>query len=377
MQRSRFGLVETRLFVPGLGRRGRWRGLVVVIAAMGRIAAACGGSDDGRSGAGSESQQADAQAEQPATADLSGTIAIAGSSTVFPIAEAWAEDFGIENRRVRVNVASIGSGAGFERFCNSETDVSNASRAMKASQAATCANNGVDLIEIPVAFDGPTVAVNIENDWVDFLTLDELARIFGPAGAAKTWAEVRDGWPDERIRILSTGSDSGTFDYFSDTVNGEAGVQSTQDTQFSEDDNVLVLGIDGEASALAYFGFAYFVGNRERVRAAPIHTGVGAIGPTSETIESGTYAPLSRPLSIYVKVASLVRPEVRAVVEWALTTGRRLIGHSSVGDVQLPGGLYAASLARVASGDATGALAATATAGATLEEIRLGRGGPF
>ena len=322
---------------------------------MALIAAGCGGAG---------------QTEQAAPR-LSGTIEIAGSSTVFPIAEAWAEEFGLATDGVHVNVASIGSGAGFERFCNGETDITNASRSMHASEEEICAANGVTFIEIPVAFDGLTVVVNINNDWVDYLTVDELAKIFGPADFAVTWADVRPGWPDSRIGIFSPGSDSGTFDYFSDVVNGEEGVQRTDNTQFSEDDNVLVQGINGELGAVGYFGFAYFINNQKRVRAVPIDPGTGAISPTIETIENGIYAPLSRPLFIYAKVESLTRPEVKAFLEWALTTGRILVDDPSVGYVQLPDALYAASLARVEDGSATGALMAHAPEGATLADIYI------
>ena len=302
---------------------------------------------------------------------LSGTVEVAGSSTVFPIAEAWAEEFGLEEPGVRVNVASIGSGAGFERFCNGEIDISNASRAMKREEAATCAGKGVEFLEIPVAFDGLTVAVHPDNDWADFLTVAELGKIFSASDFAETWADVRAGWPDEKVVVFSPGSDSGTFDYFTDVVNGAEGVQRTQDTQFSEDDNFLVQGISGVRSAVGYFGFAFLVNNPDRVRAVPIDGGGGPISPSAETIESGIYAPLSRPLFIYVRTSSLQKPEVRAFVDWALTTGRLLVDDPTVGYVRLPETLYAASLARVASGEPTGALMATATAGATLSDLFL------
>lgn len=378
MERLRLNLPLLRPF-----GQGGWLTLIAVIAAIAVVAAACGGDDDDDESSASQAaqtEQTDAeeqaeeqaeQAEEQAVADLRGTIEIAGSSTVFPISEAWAEEFGIENSGVRVNVASIGSGAGFERFCNGETDISNASRAMKAEEAEICAGNGVEFIEIPVAFDGLTVAVNIENDWVDFLTVAELGHIFGVEGFATTWADVRDGWPETTISIFSPGSDSGTFDYFSDEVNGEEGVQRIDRTQFSEDDNVLVQGIDGETGAVGYFGFAYFVNNQDRVRAVPIDGGAGPIGPTIGTIEDGTYAPLSRPLFIYAKVESLSRAEVTAFVEWALSQGRVLIDDPTVGYVQLPDAIYAASLARVASGEATGALVANAADGWTLADLFL------
>jgi phosphate transport system substrate-binding protein len=376
-------LARMRRNLPVIERlRGTWLTLLVVVAAVAVVATACGGADDNDASTTSQADQtvqaaADGQAEanerasaeEQAGADLSGTIEIAGSSTVFPISEAWAEEFGIENSGVRVNVASIGSGAGFERFCNGETDISNGSRAIKASEAETCGGNGVDFIEIPVAFDGLTVAVNIDNDWVDFLTLEELRKIFGVKSFADSWAEVRAGWPDERLSIFSPGSDSGTFDYFSDEVNGEEGVQRTDSTQFSEDDNVLVRGIDGERGGVGYFGFAYYINNQDRIRAVPIDAGAGAVAPSIEAIEEGTYAPLSRPLFIYVKTSSLERPEVRAFARWAMTTGRALVDDPTVGYVQLPDTIYAGNLDRIDSRGPTGSSLLQAEDGATLTEI--------
>jgi len=341
-----------RLVAAWLGRWTARRTLFVGVTVIAVLLAACSGYNTGGGGSG-----------------LSGTVEVAGSSTVFPIAEAWAEEFGLEEPRVRVNVASIGSGAGFERFCNGETDISNASRAMTVEEAATCAGNGVDFIEIPVAFDGLTVAVHPDNDWVDFLTVDELGKLFGVTAFAETWDEVRAGWPDEKVVLFSPGSDSGTFDYFTDVINGEEGVQRTQNTQFSEDDNVLVQGVGGVRSAVGYFGFAFFVNNQERVRAIPIDGGGGAIAPSRATIESGVYAPLSRPLFIYVRISSLQEPEVRAFVDWVLTTGRLLVDDPTVGYVRLPKALYTASLGRVSRGVATGALMETAPAGATLVDL--------
>lgn len=337
-----------------LGRR-RGPALAALIAAAALVAAACAGGDSGNGGG----------------TRLSGTIEMAGSSTVFPIAEAWAEEFGLQERRVRVNVASIGSGAGFQRFCNGETDISNASRPIKPSEVERCGGNGVAFIEIPVAFDGLSVVVNVENDWVDFLTVAELARIFGPTDFAKRWSEVRPTWPEERIGLFSPGADSGTFDYFTDEINGAEDVQRTENTQFSEDDNVLVQGVAGETGGIGYFGFAFLVNNADKIRAVPIDPGTGGVSPSIATIADGSYRPLSRPLFIYVTVESLARPEVQAFVEWALdaNNGRRLVDDPTVGYVQLPDAVYAASLARVRAGQATGSLHLEAPAGATLEEV--------
>lgn len=298
-----------------------------------------------------------AAACQPVGSDsgLRGRVEIDGSSTVFPITEAMAEEFQLANRGVRVTVGVSGTGGGFERFCAGETDISDASRPIKPSEEAEtlCAAAGIEFVELPVAFDGLTVAVNPDNDWVDFLTVEEVRHIFRPEDPAMNWREVRDGFPDEEIVVFAPGADSGTFDYFTETINGESGAHRSDNTTFSEDDNVLVIGVSGERGGIGYFGYSYYVNNANRLKAAPIvnpATGEPVL-PSLETINSGAYAPLSRPLFIYVAADALSRPEVAAFVEFYLTEGRPLIDAPEVGYVQLPDVLYERNLERLRERD--------------------------
>lgn len=273
------------------------------------------------------------------TTGLGGTIAIDGSSTVFPIMEAEAEEFSLINRGVRVTVGVSGTGGGFQRFCNGETDISNASRPIKPSELEKCALAGIDFVEIPIAFDGLTIAVNPDNDFVDFLTIAELSHIWRPDSPANLWSEVRPGWPDEEITLFGPGPDSGTFDYFTETVNGQSGAIRSDFTS-SEDDNLLVVGVAGEPAGLAYFGISYYENNKDRVRAVPIDSGDGPILPSAQTVNNGSYSPLSRPLLIYVRADALDREEIVAFIEFMLGEGRALIDAPEVGYVQLPAELY-------------------------------------
>lgn len=274
------------------------------------------------------------QNEGPA---LSGSIAADGSSTVAPISEALAEEFQIANSGVRVTVGTSGTGGGFKKFLNKETDISNASRPIKDSELELAETNGVDFVELPIAFDGLTVVVNPQNDWVDHLTIEELNKIFAPDSKVKMWSEVRAGWPAEAIKIFSPGADSGTFDYFTEVVNDEAGASRQDGISFSEDDNVLVTGVAGERGAIGYFGYAYFEENHDKLKAVPIvnpATGV-AVTPSFDSIQDGSYAPLSRPLFIYVRADVMSRPEITAFVKYAL--GSEAAGLvKEVGYVALP-----------------------------------------
>jgi phosphate transport system substrate-binding protein len=269
---------------------------------------ACGG-DGGREAGGS---------------GLTGQVVIDGSSTVFPVAEAVAEEFQIENRDVRVSVGYSGTGGGFLRFCNGETDISNASRPIRENEVQACAENGVEYSEIPVAWDGLSVVTNPEAEFVECLTVEELARIWGPDSTVETWSDVRPEWPDEPIRLYAPGTQSGTFDYFTETVNGESGA-SRADFQASEDDNILVQGIAGDPYALGYFGYAYYLENQDRLKVLGIDGGNGCVLPSDQTIEDGTYSPLSRPLFVYVKHSALQRPAVRAYVTYMLENAPELV----------------------------------------------------
>ena len=341
----------------------RW--LLPLVLAAGLAAAACGSDDEPQAeqpaaaaaqteaepqavaAAQSGAQQSGGGQAEPAMA-LAGDISVDGSSTVYPITEAMAAEFGILHSDVRVTVGVSGTGGGFKRFCVGETDISDASRPIKDAEAEICAENGVDFIELPVAYDGLTVVIHPDNDWVDQLTAAELNHIFRPEDYAVTWADVRAGFPEVEIALFAPGADSGTFDYFTETINGDGGVHRSENTTFSEDDNVLVQGVSGERGGIGYFGFSYYANNSERLRAVPIVNDAGAaVLPSLETINTGTYNPLSRPLFIYVSAASLDRAEVAAFVEYYVTDGVFLVDSPEVGYVQLPAEIYAAALGRV------------------------------
>lgn len=283
-------------------------------------------------------------------AALSGSVQIDGSSTVFPIAEAVAEEFQIANPNVRVTVGVSGSGGGFERFCNGETDLSNASRPIRESEVEECHEAGVEFTELSVAWDGLSVIVNPANDFVQCLTVEELRRIWAPDGGVSTWSDVRAAWPDEEIRLYGPGTDSGTFDYFTETVLGESGA-SRPDFQASEDDNILVQGVAGDRYALGYFGYAYYAENQDRLKLLEIDGGAGCVAPSDVTIEDGTYTPLARPLFVYVKHSALQRAEVRAYVDFMLSEAAMLVpatGYHALSEAQYQEGL--AMIAEATSG---------------------------
>ncbi len=257
----------------------------------------------------------------PTVASAQGAIKMDGSSTVFPIAEAFAEEYQISKRgKVRVTVGIAGTGGGFKKFCRGETDMSNASRPILKEEMEACRAAGVKYIEVPVAFDALTVVVNPKNDWVKTLTVADLKKMWEPAaqGRVTTWKHVRSEWPAERLMLFGPGSDSGTFDYFTEAVNGKAKA-SRGDFTASEDDNTLVQGVENNKSALGYFGFAYYAAHKDKLRAVPIDGGKGPVAPSLEAVTKGTYNPLSRPLFVYVKESSLARPEVREFVQFMLT----------------------------------------------------------
>lgn len=262
----------------------------------------------------------------------SGSVKIDGSSTVFPITEAVAEEFAVEWPRLRVTIGVSGTGGGFKRFTTGETDISNASRPINGAEAESARANGVEFIELPVAFDGLSIVVNPGNSFVDALTLEEVRKIF-LEGGAKRWNEVRAEWPDELIRVYSPGTDSGTFDYFREVVAGKTGAIRA-DMSVSEDDNVLVRGVAGDVHAIGFFGYAYYFENKGKLRLTPIDAGAGPVAPSEETIESGAYAPFSRPLFIYVSKAGAERPEVKAFVDFYLANVGELA--AEVGYVRLP-----------------------------------------
>jgi phosphate transport system substrate-binding protein len=267
---------------------------------------------------------------------LRGSVVIDGSSTVYPITEAVAEAFADVAPQVRVTVAVSGTGGGFKRFIAGETDISNASRPIKKNELDMTTTNKVEFVEVPVAYDGLTIVVNKSNTWVDNLSVDDLKRIFLDGSTVKTWQDVRPTWPDTEIKIYAPGTDSGTFDYFKEIVAGSEG-NIRSDMSVSEDDNVLVRGVSGDSGALGFFGCAYYFENAEKLRAIPIINPKtkAAVALTVAAVESGEYAPLSRPLFIYVNSKSLAtKPQVKAFVDFYLAKGPNLV--KSVGYVQLP-----------------------------------------
>lgn len=268
---------------------------------------------------------------------LTGEVKIDGSSTVYPITEAVAEEFITESPDVRVPVGVSGTGGGFKKFLAGETDINDASRKIKDTEAEEAKKAGINYMELEVAYDGLSVLVNPENTWVDSLTVDELKKIWEPNSTVKTWKDVRAEWPAEAIKFYAPGTDSGTFDYFTETINGESGA-IRQDFTASEDDNILVQGVSGDKNAIGFFGFAYYEENKDKLKLVKIDNGNGPIEPTYESIMDGTYAPLSRPLYIYVNTASLEKPEVKSFVQFYIENAKELVG--AVGYIPLPDDLY-------------------------------------
>ena len=285
------------------------------------------------------------QPQQP-SATLSGTIEIDGSSTVYPITEAVAEEFRKVHPDVRVNVGISGTGGGFKRFTVGETEISDASRPIESSEAETAKKNGIEYVELRIAIDGLSVVVNYGNDWVDYLTVEELKRIWEPESTVQKWSDIRPGWPDRPITLYGPGTDSGTFDYFTAVIVGKEDA-SRADYTASEDDNVLVQGIAGDPNALGYFGYAYYAENTDRLKIVPIDSGKGPVTPTDQAIKNGEYSPLSRPLFIYVNAASMQRPEVKAFVVFYLENAEKLV--AEVGYAAPESSVYQEQLAVVES----------------------------
>ena len=282
--------------------------LVAACLALAILAAGCGRSD-------TESASA---SNAPAASNLSGRIQVDGSSTVGPFVTAGAEDFQQQNSGVQVTVGISGTGGGFERFCAGETDISDASRPIKADEEApVCKKNGIEYTELQVANDGIAVVVNKDNDWAKCLTVEQLNKIWGPDSKVKNWNEVDSSFPDEKLTLAGPGTDSGTFDFFTNAINGEEDA-SRSDYQASEDDNVIVQAVEGDKGGLGYFGLSYFEQNKGNLNDVEIDGGSGCVAPSSETVQDGSYTPLSRPLFIYVKKASLQKPEVKAFVKYLL-----------------------------------------------------------
>lgn len=322
--------------------------LLAVLGALSLAVAACGG---GTTTTGSPAAGGDGATQTAATgggSTLSGTVLVDGSSTVFPISEAMAEEFMKANPGVRVTVGVSGTGGGFKKFCAGETDISNASRPIKKEEMELCEKNGIEYVEVPIAFDGLSVVVNKANDFATCLTVAELAKMWEPAAEGKitNWNQIRDGFPDKRLGLYGPGTDSGTYDYFMEATVGRD--ESRGDFTASEDDNVIVQGVEADEGGLGFFGFAYYVENAGRLNLVAIDGGNGCVAPSEATIADGTYVPLSRPEFFYVKKTSLENPAVRAFAEFQIDpANKNLI--SEVGYVPLPQYLVPKAQARLAN----------------------------
>ncbi len=266
------------------------------------VLAACGGGSSSDSSASGDP-------------NLTGSVRIDGSSTVYPLTALAAEDFMAANPGVQVTVGSSGTGGGFEKFCRGETDANDASRAIKEEEAAACEAAGIQYTQLQVAVDALTVVVNKENTWATCLTVEELGAIWAPGSTVNNWNQVRPDFPDVPLQLFGAGTDSGTFDYFTDAINGEEGASRTDYTP-TEDDNVTVQGVSGSQGGLGYFGFTYFEENADKLTAVQIDSGAGCVAPSVETAQDGTYTPLSRPLFIYPSKQALAKPEVKAFFDF-------------------------------------------------------------
>ena len=298
---------------------------LAIVGLMAVSAAACGGGS--------------APATDSAGQSAPAVIAIDGSSTVFPVTEAVAEEFQKLNAGTQVTVGRSGTGGGFQKFCRNETVVSNASRPIAAAEIEACTKGGIQYIELPIAYDGMAVVVNPKNTWASSMTVAELKKLWSPDAQGKVlrWNQVRATWPDQEVHLFGAGVDSGTFDYFTEVINGKAKV-SRGDYTSSEDDNILVQGVAGDQNALGYMGLAYFEENKGKLKLVAIDdedpaNGAGPISPSAETVRNGTYRPLSRPIFIYVNTAALSRPEVQKFIDYYVTSASPLV--SEVGYVPL------------------------------------------
>jgi phosphate transport system substrate-binding protein len=303
---------------------------------------------------------------KPALAQI---VQVDGSSTVFPITEAVAEEFQKAKKgKVKVTVGIAGTGGGFKKFCRGETDISDASRPILKQEMESCKGAGIEYIELPIAFDALTVIVNPKNDWASPMTVAELKKIWEPAAQGKitNWNQVREKWPNAPLKLFGAGADSGTFDYFTEAITGKA-KSSRGDFTASEDDNVLVQGVANDRNALGFFGFAYYAENTSKLKAVAIDNGKGAVGPSEKTVLDGSYQPLSRPIYIYVSKKAAEKPEVREFVEFYLKNAPNLI--KQVKYVPLPEKLYTLGASRFKGGKVGTAFAGHADVGVTIEDL--------
>ncbi len=297
-------------------------------------------------------------------------VKVDGSSTVFPVTEAVAEEFQKSKKgQIQVTVGVSGTGGGFKKFCNGETDISNASRPILKKEMEACRSKNISYVELPVAFDALTVVVNPRNNWVKQMTVPELKMIWEPAaqGKIKNWNQVNPSWPNRPLKLFGAGTDSGTFDYFTEAIVGKA-KSSRGDYTASEDDNVLVQGVATDQNALGFFGFAYYEENTKRLRAVPIVNAQGkAIMPSRKSVEDGSYNPLSRPIFIYVNAESLKKPEVREFAEFYQRQASKLV--PPTGYVPLPSRAYNANLENIRRAKTGTVFGGENKVGLTIDEL--------
>ena len=286
---------------------GRW--LAALAAVLGLATAACGGGEEKKGGGGGQ--------------ELSGEIAIDGSSTVAPFAQAAAETFKQENPGVNVTVGTSGTGGGFEKFCAGETDISDASRPIKPDEEVPiCEKEGVKYKEVQVANDGIAIATNKELT-IDCMTIEQLKELWNKGSKVENYKDIDPKFPDQEVSLFGAGTDSGTFDFFTDEINGEEGV-TRKDYQPSEDDNVLVQGVSGDKGGLGYFGFSYYEQSKDKLNAVGVDAGDGCVKPSLETIQSGDYKPLARPLFMYPSDKAMQKPEVKAFMDFVLKNQQQI-----------------------------------------------------
>lgn len=296
-------------------------------------------------------------------------VKIDGSSTVYPVTEAVAEEFQKAKKgTIKVTVGISGTGGGFKKFCRGETDISNASRSILKKEMELCKKNGVEYIELPVAFDGLAVMVNPKNTWIKSMTVAELKKIWEPAAQGKItrWNQVNPAWPDRKLSLYGAGADSGTFDYFTEAIVGKA-KSSRGDYTGSEDDNVLVQGIASDVNALGYFGLAYYEENKDKLKLVAIDNGKGPVLPSEKTVKDGTYTPLSRPIFIYVNAKSADRPEVKEFVEFYMKNAAKLV--RQVKYIPLPDAIYKKGLERFHKKEKGTVFSGEAKVGTTIEDF--------
>ncbi len=306
-----------------------------------------------------------------AVAQAAPTVKIDGSSTVYPVTEAVAEEFQkAKKNAIKVTVGISGTGGGFKKFCRGEIDISNASRPILKKEMDDCKAAGIEYFELPVAFDALTVVVNPANDFIKQMTVEELKRMWEPAaqGKVKSWKDVNPLWPDQPLKLFGAGSDSGTFDYFTEAIVGKS-KSSRGDYTASEDDNVLVQGVTRDKGAIGYFGYSYYAENAKKLKAVPIveKAGKPAVLPSMETVLNGTYQPLARPIFIYVSVKAYAKPEVKELVAYYMTHGAKLA--REVKFVPAPDSIYKINLDHMAKGKKGTVFGGIAEVGVTIDEL--------